>query len=323
MELRINPPDAIATLSCLNRCFPGWGDERTFCWGYQRQMHGLPLPDYLLLEEDGEPLAGSGVSYRQVLFPKGGAVICGIMTGSWTLPEARGRGCFTRMITESIRMTAERGGALLLAFVTEDNPSCRQLSKSGAARFPTSYFISQPPHTFSAPPNPLIPQAAISEERFQSGVAGKQGFVRFGYASLADWKSQIIDRPAKTLLLGREGEGAFAVLEEHADTFKLLAYSAGNKSSASDLLEAVLAYANQAGKKLFVFSTDPDASDFCRRNWFTEKPGIITANVTDWDKLGRELQIGHAEGEMANEALSDPQSPWFLGEWRLQTGDRM
>jgi hypothetical protein len=61
-----------------------------------------------------------------------------------------------------------------------------------------------------------------------SDCAGKQGFARFGYSSLADWASRIIDCPAKTLVLGREREDDFAVLEEHEDTFKLPAYFAAD-----------------------------------------------------------------------------------------------
>jgi len=59
-------------------------------------------------------------------------------------PARAWSGFFHRMILESVKITASRRGALLLAYVTTDNPSCRALLGSGAAAFPTSYLIRQP-----------------------------------------------------------------------------------------------------------------------------------------------------------------------------------
>ena len=69
---------------------------------------------------DGRPVAGSAVSYRRIRHG-GRELLAGIMTGSWTLPEARGRGAFGQAIEESRRLVASHGGEALLAFVEPDS----------------------------------------------------------------------------------------------------------------------------------------------------------------------------------------------------------
>src|SRR4051812_19943519 len=117
-------PDGIGSeyLRSLNACFPHWGDETVYNWCFERPVAGLKA-DQMIIRLNGSVIAGSAVSYRTIRFPHGPTALAGIMTGSWTLPEARGQGCFTRMIEESVSLAASRGCAGLLAFVTEDNPS--------------------------------------------------------------------------------------------------------------------------------------------------------------------------------------------------------
>jgi len=321
MELQINSPDARKTLSCLNTCFPGWGDERTFRWAYERPMQNQPAPDYLMITEDGKPIAGSGVNYRQVSFPNGASVIGGIMTGSWTLPVARGRGCFTMFIEESIRITRERTGALLLAFVTEDNSSCRQLCKAGAATFPTSYFTLKPEHPSGPWESEWKEVDSISEKLFERWTSAREGFVRYGYASLGDWRSQIVDRCPKTVFL--QSEDAFAVLGDRGDTYQLHAFLGTDGQSFREILQTVKYYSNRARKKLFLFSTDPALSEFCRTDGFLEKRGYLTAHVTDWAQLGRAFQLAVPETQLPHRIVGDPANAWFLGRWQLQSGDRI
>jgi Acetyltransferase (GNAT) domain len=321
MELQVNPPDARETLSCLNACFPGWGDERTFKWAYERSMQNQPAPDYLVIRENGKPIAGSGINYRQVLFPNGASVIGGIMTGSWTLPVARGRGCFTRFVEESIRITRERTGALLLAFVTEDNSSCRQLCRGGAATFPTSYLTLKPEQAPDSWKSGWEEVDSISEKLFQRWMSAREGFVRYGYGSIGDWRSQIVDRCLKTLLL--QSEEAFVVLGDRADTYQLHAFMGTDGQSFREILQVVKYYCNRARKKLFLFSTDPALSEFCQTNGFVEKRGYVTAHVTDWTQLGRALQLAVTKTELPHGIVGDPASAWFLGRWQLQSGDRI
>ena len=89
ITVHVNPP-AIQDeyLRCLNTVFGNWGDAEKYFWYFQRKT-SFPDPDLMVLKERDRTLAGSAVSYRQIRFPNGGDAVIGIMTGSWTLPEAR------------------------------------------------------------------------------------------------------------------------------------------------------------------------------------------------------------------------------------------
>ena len=323
MEVHIRPPASEPMLRYLNACFPGWGDERTFDWAFSRRMLGQPPSDYILLSEDGETLAGSGVSYREVLLPNDAAITVGIMTGSWTLPAARGRGFFSRMIEESISITAARKGALLLAYVTADNPSCRALLKSGAAPFPTSYFSRQPEAgTGTTSAETLAEVGDISDELISRWQQQYVGFARFGYQATDDWRSQFLCRPSRPRILAHH-TGEFVMIDEQGDTDRIVGYLGAQGKFPCGLLDAAFSRAASRGKKMFVFSSDPDLSECCLGSRFTERPGFLTVSVADWQLLASALGVRDLQQEDLKAAMADPQSPWFIGAWRLQSGDRM
>ena len=116
-------PNGIAEeyLKCLNVCFSGWGDRQKYDW-YFRRKTAYPDADLMILKQDNNLAAGSAVTYRRVAFANDSEVTVGIMTGSWTLPQFRNQGCFARIIEESLRLTALKGGALLLGFLTKGDP---------------------------------------------------------------------------------------------------------------------------------------------------------------------------------------------------------
>jgi hypothetical protein len=323
MEIQIRPPASEPTLRYLNACFPGWGDQQMFDWAFSRQMHGQPPTDYILLSEDGETLAGSGVSYREVLLPNDAAITVGIMTGSWTLPAARGRGFFSRMIEESIKITAARKGALLIAYVTADNPSCRALLKSGAAAFPTSYFSRQPEAgAVAASDETLAEVTNIPDQLIARWRQQYVGFARFGYQAADDWRSQFLYRPSRPRVLARNAD-EFAMIDEHGDTDRIVAYLGAQSKFPSGLLRAVFSRAASRGKKMFAFSSDADLSELCLASGFAERPGFLTVNVADWQLLASALRVKDQPPGNSNALVADPQSPWFIGTWRLQSGDRM
>jgi hypothetical protein len=286
-------------------------------------MHGQPHSDYILLSEGGETLAGSGVSYRQVLLPNDGEITVGIMTGSWTLPAARGRGFFSRIIKESVNITAARKGALLLAYVTADNPSCRALLRSGAATFPTSYFI-RPPDAGEAKTSgeTLAEVADISDKLINQWRQQYVGFARFGYQAPDDWRSQFLYRPSRPRVLAANAD-EFVMIDEHGDTDRIVAYLGAEGTFPSGLLGAALSRAASRGKKMFAFCSDPDLSKFCLAFGFTERPGFLTVNVTDWPLLSSRLRVKGPQPQGDSALVADPQSPWFISGWRLQPGDRM
>ena len=323
MQLEINPPGIdSAYLRCLNTCFPGWGDAQMAQWAFRRALAPDPLPDLMVLREGDELLAGSAVSYRSVVLPNGSTVRAGIMTGSWTLPAARGRGCFTRVIEESVAVTQERLGALLLAFVTEDNPSCRQLLKAGAAAVPTSYFFTD----LDASSQMSGPELAIAgEDDLPDAVAlwakSREGKCRFAYSSLEDWKGQFLERPGRVDAV-RDASGAFAILERTSTTDRIQAWWAPTQESALQLFQSLRDHAWSNGRKLFSFSTDATLTAQCEAMGLRKKPGYLTVMVTDWERFGNALQIATPPAP-TNDALLDPDSPWFAGTWDLQSGDKM
>jgi len=323
MEIHIRPPRSEPTLRYLNACFPGWGDLRLFDWAFSRRLHGQPPSDYILLSEGNETLAGSGVSYRQVLLPNDVAITVGIMTGSWTLPAARGRGFFSRIIEESVNITAAREGALLLAYVTADNPSCRALLRSGAATFPTSYFIRQPDAgEAKTSAESLTEVDDISDKLINRWQQQYLGFVRFAYQTPDDWRSQFLYRPSRPRILASNAD-EFVMIDEHDDTDRIVAYLGAYGSFPSGLIGAALSRAASRGKKMFAFCSDPDLSKFCLTSGFTERPGFLTVKVANWQLLALALHVKGLQQGNSNELVADPQSPWFIGGWQVQSGVRM
>jgi hypothetical protein len=77
------------------------------------------------------------------------------------------------------------------------------------------------------------------------------------------------------------------------------------------------------GRKVFTFSMDFDFSVSCREAGFLERPGFLTAIVTDLQRLAHALEIAPLSESFENQLLADASSRWFLGGWNLQSGDRM
>lgn len=322
MKVEINPESIDAEyLRGLNTCFPHWGDEQMAHWAFRRALSGDPASDLMVLrEDDGELLAGSAVSYRTVRLPNGNVIRAGIMTGSWTLPAARGRGCFARIIEESAAITHEREGVLLLAFVTEENPSRRQLLKAGAAAVPTWYLIAE---EAASRDSVLLEQVEGTEmaEVFSAWASQKHGRAHFSYASFDDWKGQFIERPAEVAVV-RDEAGSLAVIEKHATTDRVQAWSAASQSAALHLFEKLRDNAVAKRCKVFSFTTDAVFADKCEAIGFRKIPGYLTVMAIDWPRLVQALDMQEAVPQ-DNSALVDAGSPWFLGEWELQSGDRM
>lgn len=149
IQVEINPKDKKEEIiNYLNICFPGWGDNKTYAWYFEQKLIKF-LPDIILFKnKQNEVIAGSAVSYRQIKVGEFFLDI-GIMTGSWTLPNARGMGCFTKMIEVSKTLCHEKGVHFLTAFVTEDNASYRRLKEAGSTCIPANnYFFESSENHF-------------------------------------------------------------------------------------------------------------------------------------------------------------------------------
>lgn len=129
-------------LNYLNTCFPNWGNKTTFDWIFNRKC-GLKSADFLILKDDeNQVIAGSAVTYRQLKLADKSVVDIGIMTGSWTLPEARGKGCFSQIIEESKIICSNNNVTYLTAFVTDVNASYRRLKEADFFEKTATNFFS-------------------------------------------------------------------------------------------------------------------------------------------------------------------------------------
>jgi hypothetical protein len=317
----INPPHVQEYyLRCLNQVFGNWGNAEKYFWYFERPTV-FPKADVMVLKNGDRVLAGSGVSYRQIRFPHGGEAVIGIMSGSWTLPEARGQGCFTRIIEESIQLTIQKGGAMLIAFVTEDNASSRQLAKAGSALFPSAYIFSTPntPRPEYAVALRAIPKNNATANEIQERLTTRyRDRVHFVYPSPNDLSDNFFRRAVPTEVLQDE-TGGIAVIETKPDTYLLHLFAAENHESC---IASVLNHALGDGRKFFMFSTRGEITATCQQLGLGIKNGYITVLMADESKLRNAKNISADWAGSSSMPLAQPDSEWFLGEWDVQSGDR-
>jgi GNAT superfamily N-acetyltransferase len=326
VDVQVNVPGMAAEyLTGLNRCFPDWGGADTYRWAFERTVGAAP-PDLMAVRQNEGLVAGSAISYRQVALARGGRLDVGIMTGSWTLPEARGKGYFTRMIEESVGVASQRRAALLLAFVTEDNPSARRLTAAGSALFPTFYLFSTP--ETPKPESSLESRVLPDVDKILGGIvsireAEQASFTRFVYPTTDAWLSQFVERPGNIEVLALHG-GAWCILERSrtSDRVQLIVVDRASGVTLGACLRGLLRQAGERSRQLFLFATQPAVREEGRRLGLAFKPGFLTALVANETPLREALRIDSSRPLHGSAQLADPNSPWFLGNWDLQSGDR-
>lgn len=221
---RADDVDRNAYLRGLNECFPGWGGDERFDWCFSRTMAGR-LPDLFVIRDGDALVAGSALTYRTLELTDGSRVRAAIMTGSWTLPAARGRGAFTRLATASLETAHEREASMMLGFVTAVNASRRALVTLGAGEIPTYYC------RLKGTPTAPLPEVA-------------QPSIRFVYSE-DEWESQFVARPGGTERL--TGDGWSALIERAGTTDRIL-HLDGRR-------DAAIAQLASRGRELFLFAT--------------------------------------------------------------------
>jgi GNAT superfamily N-acetyltransferase len=298
-----------AYLDGLNACFGGWGDQTHFTWVFERSSGSHP-PDRMAIIDDGEFLAGSGISYRVVRLPNGASMHVGIMTGSWTLPAARGRGVFTTIIEESRQRATDHGCALLLAFVTHDNPSRRALERAGSAMFPTWYVFGAPDGLEPTPP--AVSVVHDLDDQREARDAALRRFVRFAYPTAEAFQGQFVHRPSPVEV--RRYPSGVAIVDRAGDTDRVLSHRSAVSRAA--LLEEIASDAAGHGRKLFQLTTCEGVP-----RYLDGKPGFLTALVAGDAELRTALDSDTPVTSSA--ALADPMSPSYLGPWFIEAGDRM
>jgi hypothetical protein len=143
-----------AYLEALQRNFGGWGGEGEFMWWFRRKV-GAPEADLLVLVEGGDTLvAGTAVSYRQLDLGSGRIAQVGCITGAWTGPQYRRKGCFKELIERAREVAGKRGASMLLAFATNDPSSHDALARVSFAEAETWHLAGE------AQGRPADPRAA-------------------------------------------------------------------------------------------------------------------------------------------------------------------
>lgn len=321
LECEINPQAFEAEyLNGLNTCFSGWGGEKLFRWCFQRTVGG-PRGDLMVLRKQGTVLAGSAVTYRRVILENGQRILVGIMTGSWTLPAARGQGCFTRIIQESVALTASHGGALLLAFVTADNASFRRLRDAGSALIPSFYlFSSESGESADASILPLrIVEANVE---LVSKVCQKR--IEAGTTSVVytppEWQSQFMDRSGHSELL-EIGELGWVATERVGDFLRIQATCLATPDFEA-VIASLVAHAQARSVRLFLVSMNDGLTAACTKLGMRASPGYLTLVAADSAALAQAVGCDTAwPGD--SRLLADSDSAWNLGPIRFESGDRM
>lgn len=211
-------------LEGANLCFGEWGDEATFAWVFRDDAE-------LFFIEDGAgaTIAASGITWRTLRSGQRAA----IMTGSWTLPEARGLGAFSSML-EATRTAALEQNAIVLGFGRMENASRRRFDAAGANMHPTFYCRS-----IRAPRPETLETIEPDPDAFPSG---------FLYTP-DEWRMQFLRRPhAHIECLGHRG--TWAAIVERTPQFDRV-----HAISRTDALPLLASRAHAQSRRLFWFAT--------------------------------------------------------------------
>jgi Acetyltransferase (GNAT) domain len=305
INTEFNPPEIKESyINCLNTCFRDWGNAETFDWCFCRCVADR-MPDLIVLRDGGNLVAGSGVTYRRLQL-KSGTLDIACMTGSWTLPEARNRGCFDQIIEASRAIARDRGCPLLLAYVTATNSSCRSLISAGSYLLPSTYITS------SALPYINRKAGTVEDVPYHDALQNRgipENHVHYRYES-NEWAGQFIHRPRRTRTLRVNGN-ATAVVETSGEYDRVLQLSAADSASYVAAMLTLRAASAEYGRTLFAFTVAPPLIDLMEAAGFNVTHGYIAALRTEAPVTSR------SEGR---KVLS---KDWPFDQWWIANGDRM
>lgn len=308
-------------LECLNKCFSDWGGAAMYRWCFDRRVSGKK-PDIMLLKKEGAVLGGSAVTYRHAMI-NGVMVPVAIMTGSWTLPQARNQGCFTIMIEESLKLARNAGAALLIAFVTKTNPSMKQLMKKGSAVFPTHYLVTgqgtpRPGSPVELTAVPDIAGCSLDISRFTVRDGPRHPYFTY---SAEEWRSQFIKRPEAMEFLCMD-RACVGIVEKKGLFDRLLAFAGDERHSPENILIACSARSLRNERRLFFFTASSPLKNYAVSLGFEHIPGFLTTLIANEEVL-RQTYPEAPSAPITPADIYDPANPWYIGEWHLTAGDRM
>jgi hypothetical protein len=249
-------------------------------------------------------VAGCGLVYRQLRTQDGEVHRVSVVVAACTLPSARGRGCYARVLQAAADRSAVRGCAALLGFVTADNATGRGLRRLGAAAIPSAYLVSRARAPFPEAGILRLRDAKVADDwpaRAEARLRAAAAPARFHYPDASAWRSQIVDRP-RCVETVRIGATCRAVIEGVGDTDRLQ-WLDGDLRERVAAIRAIVARARCRRRKFFMYSTCPHETAAARRLGLAAHPGYMMALA---------LRAGHA-------TVRD----WASMSWRVQSGDRM
>lgn len=291
----INPDNYQAEyIKYINECFNHWGQDKEYDWAFNRQVGDKASDIMIIKNEEDEVIAGSAVTYRKLQDQQGNPVDIGIMTGSWTLSKARGRGCFSKIIELSRDLAGKKGVPFLTAFVTESNASFRRLRDAGSALLPTRFLFSpEEPYTNTdtAEVRVLKDEKGTISDLFEQYRRSQKKDLSFGY-SQDEFYRQYIDRPKPVEILKVGGQ--YAIVEETHNVVRVLLFTYEDKDSLERGMKLLTNWAlEERGKKLLLFSTRQEMNEVSEKLGFESMQGYFTILSTseearaDIDKLMR------------------------------------
>lgn len=277
METIINPKNYQEQyIENLNHCFSDWGGQNEYHWTFQRKAGNFESDIIIIKDDEGDVIAGSGVTYRKLRTQDHVEIDIGIMTGSWTLPKARGKGCFSKIINISKELCAQKNVPFLTAFVMENNPSFRRLKDAGSILIPTSHFISKEtiyPSENQVSETKWKPQ--YQKELYYKFKNNKSHYLAFDY-SVNEFLQQYINRIKNTSLL-QIANNDLAIIEEARDIIKVLFFTHEDVDSYINNVRSLANWGLKTrSKRLLLFSTKKEISNALDNLGFQKSPGYFT-----------------------------------------------
>ncbi|HTY48100.1 MAG TPA: GNAT family N-acetyltransferase [Steroidobacteraceae bacterium] len=306
LSLLVNPEaaDAQAGPGFLTRCFATRWTDVMYRWYLRRSFAG-EAPDRLILTEAGRAVAGCGLVYRLLRTPEGAVEPVSVVVAACTLPSARGRGCYARVLQAAIDRSARRGCTALLGFVTADNATGRGLRRLGAATIASAYIASGGrPGPASAARLRLEGARASDGWRARAAAHLRSDPLQAGfhYPDASAWRAQMLERPHPVQSL-RIGATCRAIVECVGDTDRLQ-WLDGDPRERLAAIRAVAAHARRRGRRFFMYSTRPGDVAGARSLGLAVRPGYMMALAL------RTCDVPRVQA-------------WATMSWHVQSGDRM
>jgi len=295
-------------LNYLNQVFPHWGNYDMFTWCFKNKTFKISADIFVLAESDSEPdkiAAGSAVVYRDLEnIARKTRISIGIMTGSWTLPEYRNKGFFTKIIEKSLELVHKKNTDALCAFVTETNASSRRLVAAGSIAIPAYYLffesinINNHVEAFGVEKIPV--DDVIMKQLYNSYLKYKDNKICFSY-NFDSFVEQYINRPQNTFIV--KIAERLCIIEENVDTIKVLFAEKKQDESinklVTDLFHLGLWATNECNKKLYYYTTNGYEKELLLAKNFTLLNGYFTIlqsntnkELNDIFQLNFEINLG-------------------------------